>query len=183
MCSFDTPDRIFALYFPTCPHRKSPVWSFNNPDRTLSAEANVPPVVTKGIVVGIVAFNVLTALIPLSATFSESNQRDVSKRPQFPTQNPMINPIENPQEFLGIDKVSSCFRMLPHQHQHLGLAPISLVNLKHVCRCNTNLIDSLHEAVAHTSFACSNLQRIVNWVSNLSLPSFALVIMQIRCSF
>jgi photosystem II protein len=70
----------------------------------LSLQTNLPPVAVKGIVAAIVAFNVLTALNPLSETFSESNQRDVAKRPRGPTQNPKINPIENPTEFLGIDK-------------------------------------------------------------------------------
>lgn len=70
----------------------------------LSLETSLPAVAVKAIVVGIVAFNVLTALNPLSPTFSESNQKDVKKRPQGPVQNPKINPVKNPTEFLGIDK-------------------------------------------------------------------------------
>jgi hypothetical protein len=57
------------------------------------------------IIAGIVGFNVLTALNPSSPTFSPSNQQDVKKRPRGPIQNPKINPIENPVDFLGIDKV------------------------------------------------------------------------------
>ena len=56
------------------------------------------------IVIGIVGFNVLTALNPASPTFSSSNQADVKKRPSGPIQNPKINPISDPQAFLGIDK-------------------------------------------------------------------------------
>ena len=65
----------------------------------------MPPLAVNAIIAGIVGFNFFTALSPLSSTFSESNQADVKKRPKGPTQNPKINPVENPQEFLGIDKV------------------------------------------------------------------------------
>jgi photosystem II protein len=70
----------------------------------LSLEANLPPIAVNAIVAGIVGFNVLTALNPSSPTFSDSNQQDVKKRPKGPVQNPKINPIEDPQGFLGIDK-------------------------------------------------------------------------------
>lgn len=70
------------------------------------AETSLPPVAVNAIIAAIVGFNFLTALSPLSSTFSESNQADVKKRPQGAVQNPKINPVQNPQEFLGIDKVS-----------------------------------------------------------------------------
>ena len=68
------------------------------------AESNLPPIAVNAIVIGIVGFNVLTALNPASPTFSSSNQADVKKRPSGPIQNPKINPISDPQAFLGIDK-------------------------------------------------------------------------------
>ena len=68
------------------------------------AESNLPPIAVNAIVAGIVGFNVLTALNPASPTFSSSNQADVKKRPKGPIQNPKINPISDPQAFLGIDK-------------------------------------------------------------------------------
>ena len=71
------------------------------------AESSLPPVAVNAIIAGIVGFNFLTALSPLSSTFDSSNQQDVKKRPTGPVQNPKINPVENPQEFLGIDKVTS----------------------------------------------------------------------------
>lgn len=79
----------------------------------LPAETSLPPVAVNAVIAGIVGFNVLTALNPASPTFSDSNQKDVKKRPKGPIQNPKINPIENPTEFLGIDKVNLvlCWRM------------------------------------------------------------------------
>jgi photosystem II protein len=70
----------------------------------LSLETSLPPLAVNAIIAGIVGFNVLTALNPSSPTFSASNQQDVKKRPKGPVQNPKINPVENPTEFLGIDK-------------------------------------------------------------------------------
>lgn len=74
-----------------------------------SAETNLPPVALNVLVAAIVGFNVLTALNPASPTFSPENQADVRKRPKGPIQNPKINPVSNPQEFLGIDKVLTLF--------------------------------------------------------------------------
>lgn len=71
---------------------------------SMHAETSLPPIAVNAIIVGIVGFNFLTALSPLSSTFTESNQGDVKKRPTGPVQNPKINPVQNPTEFLGIDK-------------------------------------------------------------------------------
>lgn len=70
----------------------------------LALETNLPAFAVKALVVGIVGFNLLTALNPASPTFSEENQRDVRKRPKGPTQDTRINIATQPREFLGIDK-------------------------------------------------------------------------------
>lgn len=82
----------------------SPVHTFTDCIRTV--ETNLPPTAVNLVVAAIVGFNLLTALNPAGPTFSSENQADVSKRPKGPIQNPKINPVSNPQEFLGIDKVS-----------------------------------------------------------------------------
>lgn len=70
----------------------------------LQLELGVPPIGADLIIFGSIAYSLLGALRPGSPTFSESNQRDVKKRGKGPTQNPKINPVDQPKKFLGITR-------------------------------------------------------------------------------
>jgi len=68
----------------------------------LQLETRLPQNVINLAVVGIVAFNFVTALSPFSPTFDEDNQRDVRKRPAGPTQKPVYP--NKPAEYRGTSK-------------------------------------------------------------------------------
>jgi len=68
----------------------------------LQLETRLPQNVINWAVIGIVAFNFITALNPFGPTFDEDNQADVRKRPAGPTQKAM-DPSK-PTEYFGTSK-------------------------------------------------------------------------------
>jgi len=84
---------FWEWYFPSRPNILQQLSAFTAKTGFQLSEATLLTVVT-----GLVVYNALSALAPGSPTLSDTNQRDVAKRPGGPTQ----EPPQSFQQFLGI---------------------------------------------------------------------------------